>query len=107
MGTLYAVVVNLRRWCETLAGLKRTVESDPLHVVERDRWRVRGPVAKREVEVAVAEDPVLADQVAHAGATVRVRLETAQLQPLAGSLGHSFEDADLLAYLLHLLAVLV
>src|SRR5436305_14574169 len=89
---LRLVVIPARR--EALAGVEGFVEADPFDVVEGDGGGARGPVADGEVKVTVAEDFVLADEVAHAGATVLVRLEAAQLQHFAGSLGGSFKDAD-------------
>src|SRR5258706_15008673 len=51
--------------------------------------------------MTVAEDSVLADQVAHAGAAVGVRLQPAKLKHFAGSFGHPFVNTNLLAYLFH------
>src|SRR5438552_3270504 len=53
---------------EALAGVEGAVETDPLDVVEGNGGGAVGPVADGQVEMAVAEDFVLADEVAHAGA---------------------------------------
>jgi len=101
---LRLVLFHTRR--EALPGVEGFVETDPFDIVEGDGGGVGGPVADGEVEVAVAEDFVLADEVAHAGATVLVRLQAADLQLLASALGGSFKDADLFADLLHLVLLL-
>src|SRR5260370_32979165 len=102
-GRLYAAM--LAKGCETPALLERTVQSDPLHVVERDDALADRPVAEGKIEEPVAEDPEFADEIAHAGAAVRVRFESAKLQHFAGAFGHSFVAADLLAYLSHPIAL--
>src|SRR5687767_13330867 len=81
-----------------LLHLARSRDADPLHVVQHDQRLALGPVAHREIEVAVAVELVFADQVGEAGTGSLSCLEAAQFDHNAGPLGGAGECVNFLAH---------